>query len=70
MKAMDVTVTTGAASTVRVESVGDRIDLWHGKLSRRHAGFNKSIWVALKILKTVSGVQLTPDLALAIRREA
>lgn len=52
------------------DSVGDRIDLWYGELSRRHAWLKKSVWVSLKILKTVSGVQLTPDLALAIRREA
>jgi 2-polyprenyl-3-methyl-5-hydroxy-6-metoxy-1,4-benzoquinol methylase len=52
------------------QSVGDRIDLWYGKLSRRHAWLKKSIWAALKTLKALTGVQLTPDLALAIRKDA
>lgn len=52
------------------KSVGDQIDLWHGKLSRRHAWFKKSIWLSLKMLKMLTGVQLTPELALAIRKEA
>ena len=52
------------------KSAGDQIDLWYGKLSRRHAWLKKSAWISLKTLKKVSGVQLTPQLALAIRKEA
>ncbi|HEY5930146.1 MAG TPA: class I SAM-dependent methyltransferase [Burkholderiales bacterium] len=47
---------------------GDQIDLWHGKLSRRHAVFKRGIWAALKVLKFSSGVQLTPEIAIAIRK--
>jgi 2-polyprenyl-3-methyl-5-hydroxy-6-metoxy-1,4-benzoquinol methylase len=50
--------------------VGDRIDLWYGKLSRRHALLKKTIWASLKALKMLSGTQLTPELALALRKQA
>lgn len=52
------------------KSVGDRIDLWRGSLSPRHARLKDSIWMSLKTLKLLTGVQLTPDLALAIRNKA
>ena len=51
-------------------AVGDQIDLWHGKLSPRHAWIKRGIWAALKTLKTVTRVELTPELALAIRKAA
>jgi 2-polyprenyl-3-methyl-5-hydroxy-6-metoxy-1,4-benzoquinol methylase len=48
---------------------GDLIDLWHGKLSRRHAWLKKGVRNSLKALKAATGVQLMPELALAIRKE-
>lgn len=50
--------------------VGDRIDLWYGKLSQRHALLKKSIRASLKVLKMLTGIQLTPELALALRKQA
>ena len=50
--------------------VGDQIDLWYGKLSRRQAWLKAGVWGALKMLKAVSGIELTPELALAIRKPA
>jgi SAM-dependent methyltransferase len=52
------------------KGVGDRIDLWRRSLSPRYAWLKDSIWMSLKLLKLLTGVQLTPDLALAIRRRA
>jgi 2-polyprenyl-3-methyl-5-hydroxy-6-metoxy-1,4-benzoquinol methylase len=52
------------------QNVGDQIDLWYGKLSRRHAWLKRSVWLALKALKATTGVVLTPELSLAIRKEA
>jgi 2-polyprenyl-3-methyl-5-hydroxy-6-metoxy-1,4-benzoquinol methylase len=52
------------------KSVGDQLDLWYGKLSPRHAWLKQSVWLSLKVLKTVSGVELTPELALALRKAA
>lgn len=49
-------------------AVGDRIDLWFGTLSRRHAWLKRSIWLALKTFKWLSGKEITPTLSLAIRR--
>jgi 2-polyprenyl-3-methyl-5-hydroxy-6-metoxy-1,4-benzoquinol methylase len=51
-------------------SIGDQIDLWHGKLSRRGARLKKAAWALLKLLKPVGGVHLIPHLALAIRKQA
>jgi 2-polyprenyl-3-methyl-5-hydroxy-6-metoxy-1,4-benzoquinol methylase len=66
-----ILATCGSPALLRPRSsVGDQIDLWYGKLSRHHAWLKKSIWVSLKILKTATGVELTPELALAIRKEA
>jgi 2-polyprenyl-3-methyl-5-hydroxy-6-metoxy-1,4-benzoquinol methylase len=48
--------------------VGDRIDLWYGKLSRRHAWLKKGAWAALKLLKPFGGACLVPELTLAIRK--
>lgn len=48
---------------------GDRIDLWHRGLSARHASLKRGIWLALKSLKLLTRVQLTPSLALAIRKD-
>ena len=49
-------------------AVGDQIDLWHGKLSRRHAWLKKCVWTLLKVLKPVGGIHLIPELTLAIRK--
>jgi 2-polyprenyl-3-methyl-5-hydroxy-6-metoxy-1,4-benzoquinol methylase len=48
--------------------VGDRIDLWLGTLSTRHAWLKRSIWLSLKVIKWVTGRQITPTLSLAIRK--
>lgn len=53
-----------------LKRVGDQLDLWHGKLSPRHAWFKRSVWLSLKTLKAVSGIELSPELALAIRKLA
>jgi 2-polyprenyl-3-methyl-5-hydroxy-6-metoxy-1,4-benzoquinol methylase len=50
--------------------VGDPIDLWYGKLSRRGALLKKAAWALLKCLKPLGGVRLIPELALAIRKQA
>ena len=50
--------------------VGDRIDLWYGKLSSRYSTLKRSIWASLKLLKAATGVELTPELSLAIRKKA
>ena len=48
--------------------VGDRIDLWLGSLSKRHALLKRSIWMSLKNIKWLSGREITPTLSLAIRK--
>jgi SAM-dependent methyltransferase len=50
------------------EPFGDRIDLWHHSLSRRHAGLKRVAWAALKLNKWLSGREITPTLSLAIRK--
>lgn len=50
--------------------IGDRIDLWYGTLSSRHRWVKRSIWAALKALKAVARVEITPTLSLAIRKGA
>lgn len=50
--------------------VGDRIDLWHAKLSKRHALLKRTIWLSLKAVKLVTGVVVTPTLSLAFRKPA
>jgi ubiquinone/menaquinone biosynthesis C-methylase UbiE len=52
------------------KEAGDRIDLWRRTLSPRHGRLKDGIWMSLKLLKLATGVQITPDLALAIRNEA
>jgi 2-polyprenyl-3-methyl-5-hydroxy-6-metoxy-1,4-benzoquinol methylase len=49
--------------------VGDRIDLWYGKLSPRRAWLKRSLWASLKACKALTGLELTPQLALAIRKQ-
>jgi SAM-dependent methyltransferase len=62
---------SGQAELLRpLPEVGDRIDLWLGTLSRRHAGLKRSLWVALKSLKFLTGREITPGLSLAIRKAA
>jgi hypothetical protein len=48
--------------------IGDRIDLWFGNLSARHAWLKRSIWLSLKTIKWLSGKIVTPTLSLAIRK--
>jgi SAM-dependent methyltransferase len=50
--------------------VGDHIDLWYGKLSRRHAGLKRAARAILKLLKPLGANHLIPHLALAIRKRA
>jgi SAM-dependent methyltransferase len=50
------------------EPIGDRIDLWHESLSRRHAGLKRCVWAALKANKWLTGREITPTLSLAIRK--
>jgi len=52
------------------ERIGDRIDLWYGTLSPRLRWIKKTGWGALKALKALSGVEVTPTLMLAIRKQA
>ena len=40
--------------------VGDRIDLWHRTLSRRHALLKRLVWMSLKLGRWVSGREITP----------
>jgi 2-polyprenyl-3-methyl-5-hydroxy-6-metoxy-1,4-benzoquinol methylase len=48
--------------------VGDRIDLWFSTLSSRHRWLKRGIWCALKAAKAITGREITPDLALAVRK--
>ena len=47
---------------------GDRIDLWHRSLSRRHARLKRAMRAALKVNKWLSGLEIVPTLSLAIRK--
>lgn len=46
----------------------DRIDLWFNALSSRHATLKRGIKGSLKLLKRLTGVEITPSLSLAIRK--
>ena len=48
--------------------VGDRVDLWYKTLSARHDWLKRSLWMSLKVGKTLSGREITPTLSLAIRK--
>jgi 2-polyprenyl-3-methyl-5-hydroxy-6-metoxy-1,4-benzoquinol methylase len=50
--------------------VGDQIDLWYGKLSRRRAALKRAARAVLKGLKPLGSTHLIPQLALAIRKQA
>jgi len=68
---LEILATCGSPALIEPGmGVGDQIDLWYGKLSRRHAWLKKSVWASLKMLKRVTGIELTPELALAIRKQA
>ncbi len=68
---LGIIATCGAPALLKPKaSVGDRIDLWYGQLSGRHAWLKKTVWASLKALKAVTGLVVTPSLALAIRKEA
>lgn len=56
-------------STPACKAFGERIDLWHGRLSPRHGGLKRCVRAALKAVKAISGAQLMPELALAIRKQ-
>lgn len=49
-------------------AVGDRIDLWYSKLSARRPVLKRGIWALLKAQKFLTGVELMPELSLAIRK--
>jgi 2-polyprenyl-3-methyl-5-hydroxy-6-metoxy-1,4-benzoquinol methylase len=48
---------------------GDRVDQWYRGLSKRHDWLKRSLWLSLKALKLVTRIELTPALALAIRKD-
>jgi 2-polyprenyl-3-methyl-5-hydroxy-6-metoxy-1,4-benzoquinol methylase len=48
--------------------IGDRIDLWYGRLSPRRRLLKRGAWALLKTLKPVGGIHLIPELSLAIRK--
>jgi 2-polyprenyl-3-methyl-5-hydroxy-6-metoxy-1,4-benzoquinol methylase len=50
--------------------VGDRIDVWFRKLSRRYGWLKRSIWLSLKSIKALTGAEVPPTLSLAIRKES
>ena len=61
----------GCGSPILLEprkEIGDAIDLWYGKLSRRGAALKQAARALLKLLKPVGGIHLVPQLALAIRK--
>lgn len=45
---------------------GDRIDLWHSRLSHNHKTYKLGIKYAMKLVKLVTGHTLTQNLTLAI----
>jgi len=47
---------------------GDLIDLWYGKLSAHRRWLKKAIRATLKALKPLAGMNLVPELTLAIRK--
>lgn len=49
---------------------GDRIDQWYRGLSRRYGWLKRGAWGVLKAVKLATGLELTPGLALAIRKPA
>lgn len=58
----------GGRAELLAPKCGDQIDLWHGKLSSRHAFLKRTIWAALKALKPIAGVHLVPELTLALHK--
>src|SRR5438477_627471 len=58
----------GARSALLEPQRGDHIDLWYGKLSKRHRWLKKTIWASLKAFKPIAGIHLVPELTLAIRK--
>lgn len=59
----------GAAELLApLPGTGDRIDLWHRKLSPRYRLLKRSAWLALKLLKPLGGEDFVPELCLAIRK--
>jgi 2-polyprenyl-3-methyl-5-hydroxy-6-metoxy-1,4-benzoquinol methylase len=47
---------------------GDRIDVWHAKLSKKLAWLKRSIWASLKAIKLGTGAVISPTLSLAFRK--
>jgi 2-polyprenyl-3-methyl-5-hydroxy-6-metoxy-1,4-benzoquinol methylase len=58
-----------ARATLLRPREGDRVDQWYRSLSSRHAWLKRSVWASLKGLKIVTGIEIVPNLALAIRRD-
>lgn len=62
--------THGSATLLQpAKHIGDRIDLWYGSLSPRLRWLKRSIWVACKGVRALSGIELVPSLALAILKK-
>lgn len=59
---------THAALLAPRPEVGDRIDMWYRTQSRRYALLKGSARAAVKTLKWVTGMEIVPSLALAIRK--
>jgi SAM-dependent methyltransferase len=49
---------------------GDRIDVWYRRLSPKRAWLKRGIWASLKALKGMTGIELMPELGIAIRKQA
>jgi hypothetical protein len=47
---------------------GDRIDLWYRGLSPRYRWIKQILRASLKLTKALSGREITPQLALALRK--
>jgi 2-polyprenyl-3-methyl-5-hydroxy-6-metoxy-1,4-benzoquinol methylase len=58
----------GAELMAPVPAGTDRIDVWFDTLSTRYGGLKRTIRGSLKVFKALTGREITPSLALAIRR--
>ena len=69
LEILDLLGGSGHAALVRPrKEVGDLIDLWHRRLSRRHRWMKLAAWAAFKAIKPFGGIHLLPELNLAIRK--
>src|SRR5690348_3676980 len=60
--------TLGREAELLAPRRGDLIDLWYGKLSAHRRWLKKAIRATLKALKPLAGMNLVPELTLAIRK--